>query len=119
MRTVTEALCTPGLDLWLEELAAGLEGQDPARPGSWGRDGLWRAAMWEQSALEAHALGNQQAARAAGERARRALQESSVAGLTPGDRTWSLAQYDAALAERRSRSLSSRTVATPARSHSA
>ena len=43
----------PALDLWRREIRAGLGGQRADMPGSWRYDALWRAATWEQAALEA------------------------------------------------------------------
>jgi hypothetical protein len=53
---------SPALDLWRRELRAGVGGQRVGDPGTWRLDALWRAACWEQSALEADRLGQHAAA---------------------------------------------------------
>jgi hypothetical protein len=44
------------LRVWANEVTAGLDGQDAARPDTWLRDDLWRAAMWELAGWEWLAL---------------------------------------------------------------
>ncbi len=45
------------LALWQEELRRGVRGQDSARPSTWLRDDLWRAACHEAAGLEALRAG--------------------------------------------------------------
>lgn len=52
---ITNPFPTPALDTWHAELAAGTRSESVY-------DALWRAAGWEQSALEAHAAGATEAA---------------------------------------------------------
>lgn len=50
------------LRLWRLALAAGAHGQRADNPRSWRLDALWQAACWEQSAREAHRLGQTEGA---------------------------------------------------------
>jgi len=53
---------TPSLNLWRREVRAGVDDQRPDHPASWRLDVLWRAACWEQSAIEADRLGQRDSA---------------------------------------------------------
>jgi len=47
----------PALHSWRREVRAGRDGQRPDAAGTWRLDSLWRAATWEQAALEAERDG--------------------------------------------------------------
>ena len=49
---------TPALDLWEKRFETDWRGQRRDNPGTWVTADLWRAAMWERSALAYRAEGN-------------------------------------------------------------
>lgn len=63
MTQPTNAAAEPpgALERWRYEIAVGKRG-DPARPGTWPKDELWRAACWERSGLHELAAGRPHAA---------------------------------------------------------
>lgn len=68
----------PALTAWRRRLAAGMLGEDPARPRTWRFDHLWRVACWEATALEAEQDGQQGAWSAAMQQARDALAKGAA-----------------------------------------